>query len=236
VDIFDSGRRASLHKDPGDVADMFSLVAPRYDLMNDLASLGQDRRWRAAVVDALAPQPGELILDLAAGTGTSSAPIARGGATVIATDLTPAMVLVGAQRYPTQIFVVADGARLPFKDQVFDAATISFGLRNVADPHQVAAELWRVVRPGGTLVVCEFSTPTAPWLRWVYRFWRSQAIPALSRLASANPSAYQYLDDSIAAWPDQRGLADLLHTAGWRHIQWRDLSGGIVALHRATRP
>ena len=215
---------------------MFSVIAPRYDLINDVVSLCQDRHWRADLVDALAPIPGELILDLAAGTGASSHPIVRSGATVVATDLTEAMVLIGKRRHPQQIFVVGDGLRLPYADHCFDAATISFGLRNVADPAVVLSELMRVVRPGGTLVICEFSTPTSPMMRFLHRQWMTKALPLLSKIVSNNAPAYSYLNDSILAWPDQRGLAAMMEAAGWEDIQWRNLTGGIVTLHRATRP
>ncbi len=218
------------------MAAMFAEVAPRYDLMNDLVSLGQDRRWRHDVVDALAPQPGEVILDLAAGTGTSSVPIRRAGASVISADLTEAMVMVGHRRLPDQVFVVGDAMRLPFADDGFDAATISFGLRNVADPAVVLAELYRVVRPGGTVVICEFSRPTMAPMRLVYHQWLKRALPVAARIASSDAAAYSYLGESIMAWPDQRGLAAMMEAAGWEEIQWRNLTGGIVALHRATKP
>jgi len=218
------------------MAGMFALVAPRYDLMNDLASLGQDRRWRVDLVDALAPQPGEVILDLAAGTGASSVPIARTGATVVSTDLTESMIHVGRARHPHHIFVVGDALRLPYADSAFDAATISFGLRNVQDPAQALSELQRVVRPGGTLVICEFSTPASAPARILHRQWLNHALPLLSKLAASNTMAYSYLCDSIRAWPDQRDLAAMLEAGGWEDIQWRNLTGGIVALHRATRP
>jgi len=218
------------------MAEMFSWVAPRYDLVNDLASLGQDRMWRLHLVDALAPQPGEIILDLAAGTGASSGPIARSGATVIATDLTEDMVRIGHRRHSHRVFVVGDALTLPYRDEAFDAATISFGLRNVLDPRQVLTELLRVVRPGGTLVICEFSTPTSPVVRLLNRIWLKLALPVVSRTLSSNASAYSYLSESILAWPDQRNLATMLEAAGWVKIQWRNLTGGIVTLHRATRP
>jgi demethylmenaquinone methyltransferase/2-methoxy-6-polyprenyl-1,4-benzoquinol methylase len=228
--------RARLDKDPTDVTQMFASVAPRYDLMNDLASLGQDRRWRVDVVDALAPQPGEVILDLAAGTGTSSVPISRAGATVISTDLTEDMVRVGRERHPEQVFVVGDAAHLPYEDGCFDAATMSFGLRNVADAAHVLTELHRVVRSGGTLVVCEFSTPTSAVMRAAYRVWLNRGMPVMAQLASSDVAAYSYLTESILAWPDQEGLAAMMEAAGWEDIQWRNLTGGVVALHRATRP
>jgi len=215
---------------------MFSVIAPRYDLINDVVSLCQDRSWRADLVDALAPLSGEIILDLAAGTGASSHPIARCGATVVSTDLTEAMVQIGKKRHPHQIFVVGDGLQLPYSDECFDAATISFGLRNVADPIVVLSEMKRVVRPGGTLVICEFSTPTSDVVRFLHRQWLGKALPLLSKIVSNNAPAYSYLNDSILAWPDQNGLAAMMEEAGWENIQWRNLTGGIVTLHRATRP
>ena len=235
MSFFRNGKRAQLDKNPNDVAEMFSTVAPRYDLLNDLASLGQDRRWRSAMLDALAPQPGELILDLAAGTGASSIPISRAGATVISTDLTEAMIDVGHQRHPRHVFIVGDALDLPFSNEVFDAVTISFGLRNVYDPARVLSELLRVVRHGGSVVICEFSTPTSFLTRFINRTWLKIALPVISSL-STNAPAYSYLTDSILDWPDQRGLAIMLESAGWANIQWRNVTGGIVALHRATRP
>ena len=229
-------QRATLAKDPAEIAGMFSLLASRYDLVNDIASLGQDRRWRAQLVDAVAPQPGEIILDVAAGTGASTWPIARTGAKVIPTDLTEAMVAVGKQHHPEQPFVVGDALHLPFGDGVFDAAVICFGLRNLKDPAAGLAELFRVVRSGGTLVVSEFSTPTTAVMRLLHAQWLNHALPLVSKVASTNAPAYSYLNDSILAWPDQRGLAAMLEAAGWEEIQWRNLTGGIVALHRATKP
>lgn len=211
---------------------MFDGVAPRYDLVNDLASLGQDRHWRRETVAAVAPQPGQLILDLAAGTGTSSRPFADAGARVVPTDLSLGMLQVGKERQADLPFVNADALALPFADRTFDAVTISFGLRNVEDTPAALAELHRVTRPGGRIVICEFSTPTWTPFRSVYRNYLMAALPKIAGFASSNPSAYEYLAESILAWPTQRELADLLHQAGWRAVGWKNLSGGIVALHR----
>jgi demethylmenaquinone methyltransferase/2-methoxy-6-polyprenyl-1,4-benzoquinol methylase len=235
VKIFGRSRE-QIDKHPATIAEMFTEVAPRYDLMNDLASMGQDRRWRYHTTSALSPQTGDLILDLAAGTGASSRPIAQAGAHVIATDLTEEMVRVGKKRHPDQDFVVGDGLHLPYADACFDAATMSFGLRNVHDINAVLTELARVVRPGGTLVICEFSRPTSPITRLAYRWWLKTGIPLISSLASSHTSAYTYLGESILDWHDQRTLAAYLEKAGWTQIQWRNLTGGIVALHRAVRP
>jgi demethylmenaquinone methyltransferase / 2-methoxy-6-polyprenyl-1,4-benzoquinol methylase len=228
--------KADLGKQPTDVAAMFDEVAARYDLTNDVLSLGQDRRWRTAVVRAVDPQPGERILDLAAGTGTSSQPFHDAGAHVVACDFSLGMLQVGRQRLPHLRFVAGDGLRLPFADDSFDAVTISFGLRNLHDPHDGLAELARVTRPGGRLVVCEFSHPTQRAFRTVYVEYLMRALPAVARRVASNPEAYVYLAESIRAWPDQVGLAQWLAGAGWQHARWRNLSGGIVALHHGIAP
>jgi len=223
-------------KHPADVAAMFDQVADRYDLANDVLSLGQDRRWRRLVVEAVAPRPGQRILDLAAGTGTSSEPFARAGAEVVPCDYSLGMLQVGKDRSPQRAFTAGDGMRLPFADDAFDAVTISFGLRNIHDPHTGLAELLRVTRPGGRLVVCEFSHPTSTPFRTLYLEYLMKALPRMAQAVSSNPAAYVYLAESIRAWPDQAQLAGWLGRAGWEHVAWRDVSGGIVALHRGIRP
>jgi demethylmenaquinone methyltransferase / 2-methoxy-6-polyprenyl-1,4-benzoquinol methylase len=228
--------RARLDKQPHEVAAMFDAVARRYDLTNDLLSLGQDRRWRRAVVAAVAPRPGERVLDLAAGTGTSSLPFAKLGATVIPCDFSTGMLTVGKAANPVLDFVAGDATRLPFADSVFDAVTISFGLRNVEDPDAGLREMLRVTRPGGRLVVCEFSSPTWPAFRTVYAEYLMRALPPVARAVSSSPDAYVYLAESIRAWPQQAALAARIGAAGWSTPRWRNLSGGIVALHRAVRP
>src|SRR4051795_10739230 len=214
---------------------MFDGVARRYDLTNDVLSLGQDRRWRTAVARAVAPGPGERILDLAAGTGTSSSPFADAGAVVVPCDFSQGMLEVGKRARPGLAFVAGDGTRLPFADGTFDAVTISFGLRNIVDPDAGLRELRRVTRRGGRLVVCEFSSPTWAPFRTVYVEYLMRALPSVARTVSSNPEAYVYLAESIRAWPDQRRLADRISASGWQRPEWRNLSGGIVALHRATK-
>ncbi|MCB0884032.1 MAG: demethylmenaquinone methyltransferase [Propionibacteriaceae bacterium] len=223
--------RADLDKQPGDVAGMFDDVARRYDLMNDLMTFGQVRFWRKAVLAAIAPQPGERILDLAAGTGTSSEPLARAGAIAFPTDLSLGMLTEGHHRYPDLRFVAGDALALPFADDSFDAVTISYGLRNVHDTRAGLAELLRVTRPGGRILVCEFSTPTWTPFRIAYRWYMHHVMPRF-RVVSSNAPAYDYLVESILAWPDQRSLAELMTEVGWRDVQWKNLTGGIVAMHR----
>jgi demethylmenaquinone methyltransferase/2-methoxy-6-polyprenyl-1,4-benzoquinol methylase len=226
--------RADLDKKPADVAAMFDDVARRYDLTNDILSLGQDRRWRTAVVDAVRPRPGETVLDLAAGTGTSSRPFVDAGARVVPCDFSLGMLRVGKRARPHLPFTAGDGTRLPFADETFDAVTISFGLRNIVDPDAGLREMLRVTRPGGRLVVCEFSHPTWAPLRTIYLEYLMKALPALARAVASSPDAYVYLAESIRAWPDQAALAGRIAAAGWSRPRWRNLSGGIVALHHAT--
>ncbi|WP_353082531.1 demethylmenaquinone methyltransferase [Tessaracoccus lapidicaptus] len=226
--------RATLDKRRADVQRMFDAVAHRYDLMNSIMSLGQDRAWRRATVDAIAPRPGEHVLDLAAGTAKSSAAIAERGARVTAADLSYGMLHEGRANFPFLDFVNADGMALPFEDDTFDAVTISYGLRNIEDTTAALREMLRVTRPGGRLVVNEFSTPTHPAFRSLYTTYLPTALPLMARLSS-NRAAYEYLAESILAWPDQRTLAGLMTAAGWVDVEWRDLTGGIVALHRARK-
>ena len=227
--------RARLDKEPHEVAAMFDGVAPHYDRTNDVLSFGQTRRWRRAVVRALALRPGERVLDLAAGTGTSSEPIRAAGARVVPCDFSLGMLRVGKSRAPHLAFTAGDALSLPFADAAFDAVTMSFGLRNTADVDVALREMLRVTRPGGRLVVCEFSHTTWAPLRTVYVEYLMRALPAVATRVASNPDAYVYLAESIRAWPDQPALAGRIAAAGWGAASWRNLSGGIVALHRATR-
>lgn len=231
--------RASLDKNPVEMAAMFDRTAERYDLLNDLLSGGQDRLWRRAVTRAVGAKAGEVVLDLAAGTGTSTVALGRAGARCVACDLSFGMLQVGVRRHGQggggPQFVGGDALRLPFRDASFDVATMSFGLRNVADVDRALRELHRVVRPGGRLVICEFSHPPNEILRRLYHTYLMTVIPALSRFSS-NPEAYDYLSESIPRWPAQAELAAMLHAAGWESVRWRNLSLGIVALHLARRP
>ncbi len=227
--------RADLDKDPAQIASMFDHVARRYDLMNTLMTGGMDHVWLAALRRAVDPRRGERILDLAAGTGTSSVVLARGGVEVVACDLSEGMIAVGRQRHPELEFVRGNAMDLPFEDASFDAVTISYGLRNIPDPVLALREMLRVVRPGGRLVVSEFSTPVNAQFRRLYHVHLTTIMPVLARLASTDDVAYDYLAESILAWPDQEGVGRMLRAAGWARVEYKNLTGGIVALHRATR-
>ncbi|MEV6399700.1 demethylmenaquinone methyltransferase [Streptomyces sp. NPDC051907] len=228
--------RASLDKQPHEVASMFDDVAANYDLTNDVISLGQDRRWRKQVAKAVAARPGEKVLDLAAGTGTSSLPFTADGAYVVPCDFSLGMLREGKKRHPWLPLTAGDAMRLPFRDGVFDAVTISFGLRNVHETDAALRELYRVAKPGGRVVICEFSHATWAPFRTVYEEYLMKALPPVARAVSSNPDAYVYLAESIQSWPDQPGLARKLQQAGWENVAWRNLTGGVVALHRGTKP
>ncbi|MGX5697097.1 demethylmenaquinone methyltransferase [Agromyces soli] len=231
--------RADLGKDPRQVSAMFDRVAARYDRTNTVLSMGNAPLWRVATTRAVDPKPGERILDVAAGTGTSSASLAKSGASVVAADFSPGMIEVGRSRQAhvqNLVFVEADAMALPFGDDEFDAVTISFGLRNVNDPKQAIREFLRVTKPGGRLVICEFSHPPVALVRTGYGFYQRYVMPPLVRLSSSNDTAYDYLNESINAWPDQSTLAAWMREAGWRDIAWRNLTLGVVALHRGRKP
>ncbi len=227
--------RASLEKDPSEVAAMFDDVAAKYDLTNDVLSLGQDRRWRKQVVAAVAARAGERVLDIAAGTGTSSEPYADAGVHVVPADFSLGMLKVGKARRRDLAFTAADALHLPFADESFDAVTMSFGLRNVSDPSAALREFARVTRPGGRFLLCEFSAPTNKAFRTVYNEYLMRSLPPVARRFSSNPDSYVYLAESIRAWPAQREMAQIITDAGWGSVRWRNLSGGIVALHHAVR-
>ena len=250
---------------------MFDAIAGRYDLLNDLLSAGQVRLWRRAVARIVGAGPGERVLDLAAGTGTSSLTFTATGADCVACDFSLGMLRAGrarlggvrgggqppreqggsgGDRSPREkeqggsggivppgntSFVAGDALRLPFRDGAFDAVTISFGLRNVADPGAALAEMRRVTRPGGRLVVCEFSTITIAPVDMLYRRYLINVLPAIARRTARSPEAYEYLAESIADWPAQRELAGMIEAAGWSAVRWRDLNMGVVAVHVARR-
>jgi demethylmenaquinone methyltransferase/2-methoxy-6-polyprenyl-1,4-benzoquinol methylase len=232
--------RASLDKRPAEVAAMFDRTAARYDLLNDLMTGGLTRRWRHQVVRALDARPGELVLDLAAGTGTSSVPFAEAGARTVACDFSLGMLQEGVRRQAGRApgarpaFTAGDALRLPFADESFDAVTISFGIRNVSDTAAALAEMRRVTRPGGRLLICEVGRPPNPVLRSLRGLHLKVGLPLMAKVSS-NPDSYHYLAESTAAWHDQETLAGLMRQAGWTSVRWRDLTFGAVAMHHGRR-
>ncbi|MGG7464879.1 bifunctional demethylmenaquinone methyltransferase/2-methoxy-6-polyprenyl-1,4-benzoquinol methylase UbiE [Plantibacter sp. YIM 135347] len=231
--------RADLSKQPEQVSAMFDDVSTNYDRMNAMLSVGNDTLWRIVTTRTVGSTAGERVLDLAAGTGTSSASLAKNGAHVVAADFSPGMIAVGREKYrdvPNIEFVEADATKLPFADAEFDATTISFGLRNVVRPKDALAEMFRVTKPGGRIVICEFSTPVIAPMRAAYNLYLERVMPIVAGIASSNADAYTYLNDSIRAWPMQQELAGWLREAGYERVAYRNLTGGIVALHRGVKP
>ena len=228
--------RANMDKNPDEVAAMFDGVAKRYDLVNDLLSLGQTKSWRRKTTEIIAPKPGMEILDLAAGTGSSSVPLAKAGAKVIPADFSEGMLEAGRAKHPYLPFTKADALNLPFESGRFDVVTISFGLCNTVDFDKALAQMLRVTKPGGRLVICEFSQPTWRPFRALYMNYLMKALPAIAKFTSSNPEAYQYLAESIRAWPNQATLAARIEAAGWQRATWRNLTFGIVSVHIAYAP
>jgi demethylmenaquinone methyltransferase/2-methoxy-6-polyprenyl-1,4-benzoquinol methylase len=227
--------RAHLNKDPDEVAAMFDGVAKRYDLVNDLLSLGRTKAWRKAATKIIAPAPGMKILDLAAGPGSSSEPLHKAGATVFATDFSDGMLAVGRKTRPYLNFSKADALNLPFEANTFDVVTISYGLRNTVDYPKALAEALRVSKSGGRIVVVEFSHPTWGLFRTIYSEYLMKLLPIIARRTSSNPDAYVYLAESIRAWPNQPALASAMEKAGWSQVSWKNLTGGVVAVHSGIK-
>ena len=227
--------RANLNKDPNEVAAMFDGVAKRYDLVNDLLSLGRTKAWRKATTAIIAPKAGMEILDLAAGPGSSSEPLYKAGATVFATDFSEGMLAQGRKARPYLNFSKADALNLPFEANRFDVVTISYGLRNTVTYEKALIEALRVTKSGGRIVIAEFSQPTNPIFRTIYTKYLMRLLPAIAKKTSSNPDAYVYLAESIRAWPDQAALAKSLEKAGWSKVSWKNLTFGVVAVHSAVK-
>ena len=227
--------RADLGKDPEEVSSMFDGVARRYDLVNDLLSLGQTKRWRKKVQTIINPTKGMTILDIAAGPGSSSEPLFKAGADVTSLDFSEGMLEQGRKARPYLKFVKGDAMNLPFADNTFDLTTISFGLRNTYEYKKALSEALRVTKVGGRMVIVEFSTPTFAPFRIVYMNYLMKLLPKLARKTSSNPAAYLYLAESIRAWPTQEQLASDMNAVGWKNPSWVNLTGGDVAVHTAIK-
>lgn len=225
--------RATLEKDPRSVASMFDAVGKKYDLTNTVLSLGLDRAWRATTRERLRLNPGDLVLDLAAGTAVSTVALAESGATCVACDFSLGMLAAGSHRDVPK--VAGDGMSLPFADDTFDAVTISYGLRNIVDPLAGLKEMRRVTKPGGRITVAEFSTPVVPIFSFIYKEYLMRLLPAIAKVVSSDPESYVYLAETIREWPNQEQLAAIMSRAGWKECGWRNLTGGIVALHSAVK-
>ena len=223
--------RANLNKDPDDVSKMFDDVAHRYDFLNDLLSLGRTKAWRRVVTSIIAPKPGMKILDIAAGTGSSSRPLVDKGAEVTALDFSQGMIEQGRKQNKNINFVQGDALKLPFEDNAFDVTTISFGLRNTSTTDKALKEALRVTKDGGRIVVAEFSHPVNPIFKKIYLNYLMRALPVIVKKISKNPDAYIYLAESIRAWPDQAELASIMRDSGFKSVAWQDLTFGIVAVH-----
>ena len=219
-----------MEKRPEEVSRMFDEVAETYDRTNDILSLGQSKLWRRVVRQLINPQSGQRILDLAAGTGTSSMAIWADGVEVVAADFSKGMLEVGKRRHPELQFEFADATKLPFKASEFDATTISFGIRNVEDVDKALSEMFRVTKSGGVIVVCEFSHPKGVF-GWAYKFYLRKVLPGIAKLVAKNPEAYSYLGESIEAWPKQAEFAKQIEKAGFENVGYKNLSLGIVAVH-----
>ncbi|MGO1392255.1 class I SAM-dependent methyltransferase [Agrococcus casei] len=227
---------ADQEKQPDDVARMFDDTAKRYDTMNTLMTFGQAQLWRLQMTRAVRVKPGERILDVAAGTGSSAAPMAKAGALVTCVDLSEGMIAEGRKRNPDLEFIHASAEELPFDDNSFDAVTISYGLRNVQKPKQALAEFFRVLKPGGRVLIAEFSHPPVGVVKRGYETYMKIAIPGMAKLMSSNPDSYDYLLESIQKWPDQGTLSQWLRSSGFTRVAHRNLSMGIVAMHRGFKP
>jgi demethylmenaquinone methyltransferase/2-methoxy-6-polyprenyl-1,4-benzoquinol methylase len=225
------------------VREMFAGIANRYDLLNHLLSGNTDKRWRRLVAKRLhevLSTEGARALDVACGTGDLSLALAsKTGARVVGTDFCRPMLEIAAQKAKTNVteipFVEGDALRLPFGDGSFDAVTIAFGLRNLASVETGLKELWRVLKPGGQAAILEFSRPVVPGFRALFQFYFTRVLPAIGGMISGSRGAYEYLPDSVSRFPDQKRLAALMREAGFEQVEYKNLTGGIAALHLGTR-
>ncbi len=237
-------RDVDVAEKPALVRDVFASVAARYDLMNDLMSARIHRLWKEALLDWLAPRPGDRFLDLAGGTGDVTFRFlrrVRGEATATVCDLTPEMLAEGRRRADEEgvgapiFWVGGDAMALPFADKTFDKATIAFGIRNVAEPAKALREIRRVLKPGGRFVCLEFSRVQPELLRRAYDLYSFQVIPRIGEIVANDRDSYQYLVESIRKFPDQETFADIMRVAGFDRVAYRNLTAGVAALHSGWR-
>ncbi|MEM7178986.1 MAG: bifunctional demethylmenaquinone methyltransferase/2-methoxy-6-polyprenyl-1,4-benzoquinol methylase UbiE [Pseudomonadota bacterium] len=227
----------------GRVHGVFSSVASRYDVMNDLMSAGIHRLWKQAMIDWLAPRPGMALLDVAGGTGDIAFRFldrVKGEGTVTVCDMTQAMLDEGARRAGAQgiggiSWVCGDAMTLPFQDAMFDAYTIAFGIRNVTRVEAALAEAYRVLKPGGRFLCLEFSQLPVPAMQWAYDRYSFNVIPAMGQMVTGDRDSYQYLVESIRRFPDQESFAQMIRQAGFGQVSYRNLSMGVAALHSGWR-
>jgi len=226
------------------VGSVFASVAGKYDVMNDLMSFGAHRLWKHFTLSLTGLKPGQQALDVAGGTGDLALGMLRQvgkEGRVVLSDINPAMLAVGRDRLLDLGFVgnvgclLADAERLPFDDNSFNCVTIGFGLRNVTDKAAALRSMHRVLKPGGQLLVLEFSTPVAPGLKPLYDAYSFNVLPLLGRFVAGDAASYRYLAESIRMHPNQETLLELLRTAGFQETRYHNLSGGIVALHRGYK-
>jgi demethylmenaquinone methyltransferase / 2-methoxy-6-polyprenyl-1,4-benzoquinol methylase len=214
---------------------MFDRIARVYDRMNSVMTAGMHHRWRERAVDVASVGPGSTALDVATGTGDLAIELARRGAEVTGIDFAPAMLEIARRKAPGLTFEEGDALNLAHPDATFDAVTVGFGARNFADLDRGLAEMARVAKPGGRVVVLEITTPQKPPLSWFFRAWFDHAVPALGRLAG-DPDAYTYLPSSVRRFPGPEELAERLAAAGLREVRWILTAGGIIAIHAGTKP
>ena len=220
------------------VKQVFNSVAKNYDVMNDVMSMGVHRLWKDALMDWLAPRPHHILMDLAGGTGDVALRfLKRGGGSVKIVDINEEMLLAGQARsvmrsYQDRLdWIVGNAEALPLADNSVDRATIAFGLRNVTNRHKALSEIYRVLKPGGRFCCLEFSTVENPILAKIYDEWSFKIMPQMGQLIAKDRDSYQYLVESIRKFPDQYELADMMVTAGFAQVRYRNLSGGIAAIH-----
>ncbi|MGL4309473.1 MAG: bifunctional demethylmenaquinone methyltransferase/2-methoxy-6-polyprenyl-1,4-benzoquinol methylase UbiE [Paracoccaceae bacterium] len=223
----------------GMVHGVFSRVASKYDVMNDLMSGGVHRLWKDAMMDWLAPRPGQRLLDVAGGTGDIAFRFLKRapGAQATVCDMTESMLIEGQKRAEAERlaasldWVVGDAMALPFADSSFDVYTISFGIRNVTRIADALSEAFRVLRPGGRLMVLEFSQLPNPAMQWAYDRYSFKVIPVMGQIVAGDRDSYQYLVESIRKFPDQERFAQMIREAGFGQVKYRNLTMGVAALH-----